>query len=231
MQDQYDPAEPMRTLTSAWVRSSSEFSKNVARFWRRAATGTALTNGRDEHETEGRDVAARTDADPRVAGPEGSREEAVEPSMAYGDEEWTVERSVERAEDIGVGDEVRFSKRLTEADVESFAYASGDTNRLHLDDDFAVESRFGRRIAHGTLVSGTISAALARLPGLTIYLSQDLRFLKPVDIGDRVTAICEVVEDLGGDRYRLTTRVEREDGEVVVDGEAVVLIDDAPADA
>jgi acyl dehydratase len=95
-------------------------------------------------------------------------------------------------------------------------------------DEFAERSRFGRRIAHGTLVSGTISSALARLPGLTVYLSQDLRFLKPVDVGDRVTAICEIVEDLGGDRYRLTTRVEREDGEVVIDGEAVVLIDDLP---
>jgi acyl dehydratase len=230
MQDQYDPAEPMRTFTSAWVRSSSELSKSVARFWRAATPGVA--NGhRTEPEADDETTVEGDDAGPYVvAGPDVGREAAIEPSMAYSDETWTVERTVERTEDIGVGDEVRFSKRLTEKDVESFAYASGDTNRLHLDEAFAAESRFGGRIAHGTLVSGTISAALARLPGLTIYLSQDLRFLKPVEIGERVTAICEIVEDLGGDRYRLTTRVEREDGEVVVDGEAIVLIDEPPAE-
>jgi hypothetical protein len=67
-----------------------------------------------------------------------------------------------------------------------------------------------RRIVHGTLVSGTISAALARLPGLTIYLSHDLQFLKPVDVGETVVAVCGVVEDLGDDRYRLKTTVENE---------------------
>ena len=223
MQGRYDPAEPVRAFTSAWLQSSSRLSKNVAQFWQQAATaGTPLGNG------DGDTATAEDDGGAIVEGPDVGREAAIEPSMAYGDEEWTVERTVEHAEDIGVGDEVRFSKRLTQKDVENFAYASGDTNRLHLDDDFAAKSRFGNRIAHGTLVSGTISSALARLPGLTVYLSQDLRFLKPVDIGERVTAICEIVEDLGGNRYRLTTRVEREDGEAVIDGEAVVLIDDLP---
>ncbi len=68
---------------------------------------------------------------------------------------------------------------------------------------------------------------LARLPGLTIYLSQDLEFHNPVRIGDRLTAECEIVEDLGDEQYRLTTRVLADD-EVVIDGEAVVLIDDLP---
>ena len=224
MQGRYDPAEPVRAFTSAWLQSSSRLSKNVAQFWQQAATaGTPL--GNDDSDTL---TAENGEDGTSVEGPGVGRAAAIEPSMSYSDEEWTIERTVEHAEDIDVGDEVRFSKRLTETDVESFAYASGDTNRLHLDDEFAERSRCGRRIAHGTLVSGTISSALARLPGLTVYLSQDLRFLKPVDVGDRVTAICEIVEDLGGDRYRLTTRVEREDGEVVIDGEAVVLIDDLP---
>ena len=90
-------------------------------------------------------------------------------------------------------------------------------------------TRFGGRIVHGTLVSGLISAALARLPGLTIYLSQDLEFLKPVEIGDRLTAVVEIVEDIGNGRYRLTTSVENEDAEPVIDGEAVVIIDEPPS--
>jgi 3-hydroxybutyryl-CoA dehydratase len=111
--------------------------------------------------------------------------------------------------------------------VERFAAASGDTNPLHLDGEWAEETRFEGRIAHGTLVAGTISAALARLPGGVIYLSQDLEFRAPVRIDDRVTADVEVVEDLGEGRFRLRTTVESE-GATVIDGEAVVLIEDVP---
>ncbi|MUV90633.1 acyl dehydratase [Halapricum sp. CBA1109] len=129
--------------------------------------------------------------------------------------------------ELAVGDAVEFSKTVSDADVKRFAASSGDTNPLHLDEEFAAQTRFKGRIAHGTLVGGLISAALARLPGLTIYLSQDLEFHAPVRIGDRATAECEVVEDLGRNQYRLTTTVYTDD-EVVIDGEAVVLIDERP---
>lgn len=130
------------------------------------------------------------------------------------------------ASDTGlqVGDSVRFSKTLSADDVDQFAAVSGDTNPLHLDDDAASETRFGGRIVHGTLVSGLISAALARLPGTVVYLSQDTEFRAPVRIGDRVTAEVEAVEDLGGNRFRLRTQVLRDD-DPVIDGEAVVLIE------
>jgi len=141
--------------------------------------------------------------------------------------EWTVELSESDRTELGVGDRIEFSKTITDDDVTSFAAASGDTNPLHLDDEYASQTRFRGRIAHGTLVGGLISAALARLPGLVVYLSQDLEFHNPVRIGDRCTAECEIVEDLGNDQYRLTTTVY-DDGETVVDGEAVVLIDDLP---
>jgi acyl dehydratase len=150
------------------------------------------------------------------------------PSLAFETDEWEYERSVEQPDAITVGDSVSFSKPIDDADVERFALASGDTNRLHLDDEFAAEARFGGRIAHGTLVSGLISAALARLPGLTIYLSQDMEFRGPVRIGDRVTATVEIIEDLGTDQYRLSTVVSDGDDEVIIDGEAVVLIDNLP---
>lgn len=148
------------------------------------------------------------------------------PSTAGRLDGWRFERSVDSTDDMGVGASVTFEKRLSDADVRAFARASGDTSRLHLDPAFARRSRFGERIVHGTLVVGTISAALARLPGLTIYLSQDVEYLRPVPVEERVTATCTVVEDLGDDRYRLTTVVTDEDDEVVVDGEAVVLVDD-----
>lgn len=141
--------------------------------------------------------------------------------------EWHVEVSGQDSDRLEVGDYVEFSKTLSEEDVWQFAAASGDTNPLHLDDEFAEQTRFGGRIVHGTLVGSLIGAALTRLPGLPIYLSQDLEFHNPVQIGDRLTAICEIVKDLGDEQYRLSTHVI-DDGNVLIDGEAVVFIDDHP---
>ncbi|WP_137288752.1 MaoC family dehydratase [Natronorubrum halophilum] len=151
------------------------------------------------------------------------------PSIDHSNLDWQFDRTVDDAAQISVGDTVTFEKALSEDDVRAFAHVSGDTNRLHLDDEFASKTRFGERIVHGTLVSGLISAALARLPGLTIYLSQDLEFSGPVGIGDRVSARVEIVEDLGNDQYRLETVIRNEDDDAtVINGEAVVLIDDMP---
>jgi 3-hydroxybutyryl-CoA dehydratase len=141
--------------------------------------------------------------------------------------EWHAETTSDDPADLGVGDSVRFTKTITDGDIRRFAAASGDTNPLHLDEDFATETRFKGRIAHGTLVGGLISAALARVPGLVIYLSQDLEFHNPVRVDDRVTAECEIVEDLGNKQFRLTTRVF-DDDEVVIDGEAVIMVDSLP---
>jgi acyl dehydratase/CBS domain-containing protein len=159
--------------------------------------------------------------------PHPERRRFTRPDTLYEDDDWEFD-SYGVADGIDVGDHVRFSKTLSENDVERFAEISGDTNRLHLDAEFADETRFGRRIVHGTLVSGIISAALARLPGVTIYLSQELSYRGPVDIGDRVTAHCEVVEELKADRFRLTTAVDDSDGECVVEGDAVVISDPIP---
>ena len=146
-------------------------------------------------------------------------------SVVYSEPEWTIERSISEAGTVSVGDSVRFGKQISENDIEWFAAASGDTNRLHLDSAFASETMFGGQIAHGTLVSGLISAALARFPGVTVYLSQDLTFLQPVAIGDHVMAECAVIEDLGDNRFRLSTKVFGEEDQQVIDGEAVILID------
>jgi acyl dehydratase/CBS domain-containing protein len=152
---------------------------------------------------------------------------STRPDTAYEHDEWDFESFGENEDRIDVGDVVTFGKAFTEADVSAFAEASGDTNRLHVEDAFAAETRFGRRIVHGTLVAGLISAALARLPGLTIYLSQDVTYSGPVDIGARATARCEVLEDLGKGRFRLATDVLVDD-EPVIEGEATVLSDPIP---
>ncbi|MDF9746305.1 MaoC family dehydratase [Natrinema salsiterrestre] len=148
--------------------------------------------------------------------------------VAFGDENWVMERSTDDYDSLGVGDYVRFRKPIAETDVTAFAQVSGDTNRLHLEPEFAERTLFDGQIVHGTLVAGTISAALARLPGVTVYLSQDLEFVNPVRIGETVTADCEIVESLGDDRYRLHTTVTGEDGDPVIDGEAVVVINESP---
>lgn len=140
--------------------------------------------------------------------------------------EWEVEIDTDGTDDapLAVGDSIRFAKTLSDADIERFALASGDTNPLHLDDEVAGETRFGGRIAHGILTAGLISSAVARLPGTAVYLSQDLEFRAPVRPDDHVSAEIEVVEALGGDRYRLETTAETDD-DTVIRGEATVLID------
>ena len=150
------------------------------------------------------------------------------PSVAYARPEWELDSEAADPTELSVGDRITFSKTLTDEDVSAFADISGDTNRLHLETEFAEESRFGTRIVHGTLVSGLISAALARLPGLTIYLSQDMTFLAPAFIGDRLTATIEVVDDLEDNKYILSTNVHNAEDKQLIKGEAVVLIDPVP---
>jgi len=153
--------------------------------------------------------------------------ERIEPSEDL--PEWHAESTAESPDELSVGDRFEFTKTITENDIKWFAAASGDTNPLHLDEEFAEKTRFRGRIAHGTLVGGLISAALARVPGIVVYLSQDLEFHNPVRIDDRVTAKCEIIEDLGNSQYRLRTRVMKGE-DAAIDGEAVILIDDRPDD-
>lgn len=148
--------------------------------------------------------------------------------LPYGRAGGEFDLSIASPESLSVGDSVEFRKSLSDADVVKFAEATGDTNALHLDDAFAEKTRFGGRIVHGTLVSGLISAALACLPGLSIYLSQNLEFDGPVRIGETLTARCEVDDDLDGNRYRLTTRIENDDADRVLDGTATILVDPLP---
>lgn len=146
------------------------------------------------------------------------------PTISTENQEWKTERSTDALTELDIGDWVEFTKRISEEDVERFARASGDTNRLHLDSGFAEDTRFASRIVHGTLLAGLVSAALARLPGTVIFLSEEKRFLKPGEIGGTFTGRCTVCE-IHDDRYHLETEVTDQDGNVLIDGTAMVLLE------
>lgn len=126
---------------------------------------------------------------------------------------------------LDVGDTGSFTKTITEADVLHFADASGDHNPLHLDEEYARGTRFGHRIAHGVLSAGVISAALgSELPGLgTIFVELHVRFLKPVFIGDTVTARIMVSEIVNPKRVFLLVACVNQQGEDVAIGHALVV--------
>ena len=125
-----------------------------------------------------------------------------------------------------VGDSASMTKTFTDADVRTFAEISGDKNPIHLDDDYAAETRFGKRLVHGILTSGMISALLGmELPGPgSIYMQQMLKFRAPVFIGDTITATVTVTK-VREDKpiVTLETICENQDGVTVIDGEAVLL--------
>lgn len=124
-----------------------------------------------------------------------------------------------------LGDTASISKEITDADLRDFARLSLDANPVHLDDDFAATTIFGRRIAHGLYVASFISAVLANeLPGPgTIYLSQELKFTKPAYIGDVITAAVTVTDEPKPNRYLLNTSCTNQAGDVLVQGTALVL--------
>ena len=133
-----------------------------------------------------------------------------------------------RIDELSVGQVAELAKTVTESDIVLFAGVTGDFNPVHIDAEAAKKSVFGERIAHGMLSAGFISAVLGmRLPGPgSIYLSQTLRFTKPVRIGDTVTARVEVVEVIAAKRrVRLATTCRNQNDEVVVEGEAVVMME------
>jgi|SRR5947209_4035019 len=130
---------------------------------------------------------------------------------------------------LAVGDTASLSKTITDDDIRAFADLTGDHNPVHLDDDYAARTRFGRRIAHGMLSASLISALLAnKLPGRgTVYLSQTLQFVAPVYPGDTVTAratVAKVREDKP--IVTLETVCVNQRDETLIKGEAVVLVQD-----
>lgn len=127
---------------------------------------------------------------------------------------------------LEIGDCASMAKTISESDVYLFAGITGDFNPAHVDEESAKQGTFGGRIAHGILGAGLISAVLGtRMPGPgTIYLGQDLRFIRPVRIGDTITATCTVSKiTLEKNLLCMDTVCTNQRGETVIQGTATVM--------
>lgn len=130
------------------------------------------------------------------------------------------------SEEIGVGFARSTSVKVTDKMVQQFAELSGDHNPIHLDDAYAAKTRFGRRIAHGMIAGALISRALVECIGKGgIYLGQSMKFVNPVFIDDTITIsikILAVRKEKG--IATVETNVTKENGDMVVKGEAVIMM-------
>ena len=130
---------------------------------------------------------------------------------------------------IKVGDSASVTKTITEADIQTFGDLTGDHNPLHFDKDHARRTRFGQPISHGMLTGALFSPIIAHeLPGEgAIYLSQSLKFVAPVFAGDTITATL-TVKQVREDKQIITLDgiATNQKGEVVITGEAVVLVEE-----
>jgi acyl dehydratase len=126
---------------------------------------------------------------------------------------------------LAINDSGSYTKTITEHDVFAFAEASGDYNPLHIDDEYARKSRFGKRVAHGILMAGIISTVLGgEIPGVgTIFVELHIRFLKPVFIWDTITATAIVTEIINPKRVRLMVYCVNQHGEDVALRNAIVI--------
>ncbi len=128
---------------------------------------------------------------------------------------------VARIQDFEPGQHASFSKTLTDEDVRRFIEITGDTNPLHVDDEFAAGTQFGRRVIHGMLAASLFSTMVGTLlPGTgAIYRSQTIRFLLPVYVGDTVTAHFVVRSvDRAKHRLEIDAWIENEAGQHVIEG-------------
>jgi 3-hydroxybutyryl-CoA dehydratase len=127
---------------------------------------------------------------------------------------------------LKIGDTFTVSKEVTDELIRKFADVSGDYNPIHLDDEFAAGTRFGKRIAHGMLSASFISAVLGyrMTERKIVYLSQSLKFVAPVYIGDTVTARATVTA-IREDKPIVTieTTCENQRGETLITGEAKIM--------
>jgi len=125
---------------------------------------------------------------------------------------------------LDVGQTARRSLPVTRERVDAYAEITGDRNPLHFDEAFAARTRFGRLVAHGGITTGILHALVAEdMPGPgTVFLSQDWKFTAPVYIGDTIEAVAEVTSVHETKPVcRLAIRVTRDDGETVLEGEAL----------
>ena len=134
--------------------------------------------------------------------------------------------------DLAVGMTVSIENTVSEQDVIDFARVSGDHNPLHMDEEYARTTQFKGRIAHGALTASYISAILGNdLPGPgAVFMELNLKFVRPVRIGDTVVSTAEVIEMIErGHRVRLGVKGEV-DGKICMKGDALVMVPSGKAE-
>ncbi|QUH26391.1 MaoC family dehydratase [Serpentinicella alkaliphila] len=125
-----------------------------------------------------------------------------------------------------IGYKDSFTKQINEEDVQKFSELTGDVNPVHMNEEYAGTTRFKKRIAHGVISAGIISALVGnKLMGVgSIYVSQELKFLAPVFIGDTLTASGEIVEkNEEKRRIKVKMEVHNQDGKLVTEGYGIVM--------
>ncbi len=125
-----------------------------------------------------------------------------------------------------IGQYFEMDKQISSDDIEKFAELSGDYNPLHMDNTYAKESIFGQRIAHGMLSASYISTIIGtKFPGNgTIYMQQNLKFKRPVYIGEYLKIRVELVELLENNKAKLLTTIKSTKNGIVIEGEALVKL-------
>jgi len=126
---------------------------------------------------------------------------------------------------IKIGDNVETEFDILESNIEKFSLVSGDFNPIHLDENYAKNTYFKKRIAHGMYVASFISSVIAeKMPGRgSIYLGQNLKFLRPVFIGDLITVYIEFIDIVNHKNMKLVTNCFNQDSIKVIEGDALVL--------
>lgn len=134
-------------------------------------------------------------------------------------------------EDLSEGQSAEMTRIASAAVVEAFAELSGDVNPVHLDEAYARTTSFGGRIAHGMLAAAYISAVIGtKLPGPgAVFLTQSLRFRRPVRIGDSVTTRATIKTLIPQRAHAIVAAVCEVNGKTAVDGEALIMVPRRPA--
>lgn len=129
-------------------------------------------------------------------------------------------------DELNVGDTTTLSRTVTEQDIQLFAYLSGDINPIHLDEDYAKTTPFGTRIAHGMFIGVLVTTAVAtKLPGPgSIYRGQEMKFQRPVKIGDTITAVLTISEKKKrGNIIKIECEMKNQLGETVFTGVSTAI--------
>jgi len=135
------------------------------------------------------------------------------------------ENRIRKWEDMNVGDSASFTKTMTETDVIQWVGLTGDLNPIHIDREYAKTTRFGKVLVPGVLVLGLISKCMTDVTFGHVYANQTIKFLKPVYIGDTVTATGTIIEKIEAkNMVKVETKCVNQDGALVMIGEGMEYI-------